>query len=60
MQRRNLKVEEYFVKRRYSEINTSQIRLKGFWLQEAGFKPGDRVEVECNQGTLTIKKASAA
>lgn len=32
-----------------------QIRLKGNWLDKAGFKPGLRVEVRCDQsGSLTL------
>lgn len=32
-----------------------QIRLKGNWLARAGFTPGLRVEVRCDQaGTMTL------
>jgi hypothetical protein len=35
---------------------TPKIRLTGQWLEQAGFKPGNRVEVELMQsGTLTLK-----
>jgi hypothetical protein len=35
---------------------TPKIRLAGQWLEQAGFKPGCRVEVQCNQpGTLTLR-----
>lgn len=35
---------------------TPKIRLAGKWLEEAGFKPGCRVEVQSNQpGTLTLR-----
>lgn len=35
---------------------TPKIRLVGHWLEQAGFKPGCRVEVQSNQpGTLTLR-----
>ena len=33
----------------------SHIRLKGAWLQRAGFAPGDRVEVRVEPGRLVIE-----
>jgi hypothetical protein len=31
------------------------IRLKGYWLEQAGFKPGHRVQVLCSEaGTLSV------
>ena len=34
---------------------TPKIRLTGQWLERAGFKPGHRVEVRCEQpGTLIL------
>jgi hypothetical protein len=33
-----------------------KIRLTGQWLERAGFKPGNRVEVEISQpGTMTLR-----
>ena len=33
-----------------------KIRLTGRWLEQAGFKPGHRVEVSCDQpGSLTLR-----
>lgn len=35
---------------------TPKIRLAGQWLEQVGFKPGCRVEVQSNQpGTLTLR-----
>ena len=34
----------------------TQIRLKGKWLEEAGFKPGDYVSVNIGHGELIIKR----
>jgi hypothetical protein len=53
-QSRFLKIEatgDYF----YRKI-TPKIRLAGQWLEQAGFKPGHRVEVRLDQpGTLTLR-----
>ena len=32
------------------------IRLKGNWLKEIGFDVGDKIEVECEEGRLVIRK----
>lgn len=40
--------------RRYIEI--PQIRLQGLWLQETGFKPGDNLNVQCEDGKLVITR----
>lgn len=32
------------------------IRLKGNWLKEIGFEVGDKIEVECEEGRLVIRK----
>jgi hypothetical protein len=35
---------------------TPKIRLAGRWLEQAGFKPDNRVEIQLSgQGTLTLK-----
>ena len=35
---------------------TPKIRLTGQWLERAGFKPGNRVEIKSNgQGVLTLR-----
>lgn len=53
MSTRTLKIEtagDFF----YGKI-TPKIRLTGKWLAAAGFAPGHRVEVHCEQpGTLTL------
>jgi hypothetical protein len=54
MNTRNLKIETAgdFWRRKVSP----KIRLSGRWLEQAGFKPGHRVEVEIGQpGTLTLR-----
>lgn len=35
---------------------TSQIRLQGRWLEQAGFTAGDKITVACQQGKLIITK----
>ena len=54
MKTRNLKIEEAgdFWRGRV----VPKIRLTGKWLERAGFKPGNRVEVQMSgQGTLTLR-----
>ena len=36
----------------------SQLHLKGLWLFDFGFLPGDYVSVQCKDGELNIKKIS--
>lgn len=60
MKDRVLKVETLFVSRRWKERDTSQIRLKGLWLAQAGFSPGDKVQVMYQKnGELLIKRIGA-
>lgn len=40
--------------RRWLEV--PQIRLQGLWLQEIGFKPGDNLNVQCEEGKLIISR----
>jgi hypothetical protein len=51
---RNLKIEsagDFW----YGKVSP-KIRLSGRWLEQAGFKPGHRVEVQVSQpGTLTLR-----
>ena len=53
MKPRNLKIEaagDY-----WRGTVTPKIRLAGQWLERAGFKPGNRVEIRmAEQGTLTL------
>jgi len=56
MNKRNLKVEEHTFKNMYSAGTGARIRLKGKWLEEAGFSPGDRVTVKVEQKKLVIEK----
>jgi hypothetical protein len=52
---RSIKVEEHYAERAYKEIVTSRIRLKGLWLESAGFTPGNRVTVtQIDNGKLLI------
>jgi hypothetical protein len=54
MNTRNLKIEaagDFWLAK-----VSPKIRLSGRWLEQAGFKPGHRVEVEISQpGTLTLR-----
>ena len=55
---RILKVEEHYSEREYSSVvMTSRIRLKGKWLESAGFKPGDKARItELSSGKLLVKR----
>jgi hypothetical protein len=35
-------------------VHLPEIRLSGKWLFESGFKPGQRVDIEYNNGKMTI------
>ena len=61
MEKRVLKVESLFVNQKnWKEADGSQIRLKGLWLRNCGFKPGDRVQVIPKQnGELLIRRREA-
>ena len=39
----------------YKYKETPTIILKGQWLKEAGFEIGNRVTLECDNGTIVIK-----
>ena len=41
----------------YRDDKIPSIVVQGRWLQELDFKPGDHIKVECDDGTLTIRKA---
>ncbi len=54
MNTRNLKIET--AGDFWRDKVSPKIRLSGRWLEQAGFKPGHRVEVEISQpGTLTLR-----
>ncbi len=54
---RSLAVEELGV--RFNATGPASIRLKGQWLKSAGFHPGQRVTVTCQQqGVLEIRLSS--
>lgn len=54
---RVLKVEEHYSERERYTIITSRIRLKGMWLECAGFKPGDKAKViELEPGKLLVER----
>ena len=37
-------------------LEVPQIRLQGLWLEEIGFKPGDKFNVQCEEGKLIISR----
>jgi toxic protein SymE len=42
----------------YQYKSTPAIRIQGQWLSELGFDFGDKVNVKCEDGRLTITKES--
>ena len=40
----------------YKDEPVPTIRLKGNWLRDFGFEPGDVIDVECGEGFLVILK----
>ncbi|MGB0521424.1 MAG: SymE family type I addiction module toxin [Flammeovirgaceae bacterium] len=54
---RDLKVQN-FLKAKPGQISESipQILLKGKWLAQAGFLPGDQIEVQVQHGQMLIKQ----
>jgi len=56
MNDRNLLVEEHYYKTTWKEKKAAKIRLKGKWLEEAGFYPGDRVDVKVDNQRILITK----
>jgi hypothetical protein len=66
MKNRNLTVDKYIPSRSthkfyYSNVQNyaSRLRIQGNWLREAGFNPGDKVEVIVDDGKLTIVNLAA-
>lgn len=55
---RRLKVEPIY--RNQGQEPFSKIRLKGAWLQKAGFEPGDKVKVAIEAKRLTIELVDKA
>ena len=51
---RNMKVYE---QSGYHYKSTPAIMLKGLWLKEFGFSEGTQIQVQCEDGKLTITKA---
>lgn len=35
-----------------------QILLQGRWLEQAGFNAGDKITVDCRQGSLSLQRTS--
>jgi len=56
---RLLKVEEHYYRTAWEERKASRIRLKGKWLEKAGFRFGDYAKVEVKPGQLIITRQEA-
>lgn len=51
---RKLKIQPKIVSRVCYHVVVPEILLKGKWLAEAGFKPGQHVQIEQKKNKLTI------
>jgi len=51
---RKLKIHPKIILRRYNKTIVPEILLKGKWLEEAGFKPGQNVEIQQKENKLII------
>lgn len=51
---RKLKIQPKTVSRTFKYVVVPEILLKGKWLEEAGFKPGQNVQIEQRKNKLVI------
>ncbi|MBN9294003.1 MAG: SymE family type I addiction module toxin [Flavobacteriia bacterium] len=51
---RKLKIQPKLVSRVCYHVVVPEILLKGKWLEEAGFKPGQNVQIEQRKNKLVI------
>lgn len=53
---RLIKISGLFQRRRWAGVFVPQIRLQGIYLRNAGFAPGDAVQVTIENGKIIITK----
>lgn len=51
---RKLKIQPKVILRSYDKMIVPEILLKGKWLEETGFKPGQNVQIEQQKNKLII------
>jgi hypothetical protein len=56
MKSRRIKVAAFYRSLQPQLKVASSLRLRGEWLRQAGFHPGDLVEIDVEPGYLVIKK----
>jgi toxic protein SymE len=54
---RKFKLQPRTVFRKYDQITVPELLLKGKWLQEAGFKPGQDAHVEVYKNRIVIRRS---
>ncbi len=54
---RKLKIQPKTVSRTFKYVIVPEILLKGKWLEDAGFKPGQNVQIEQQKNKLVITLA---
>nr|WP_294858697.1 SymE family type I addiction module toxin [uncultured Fluviicola sp.] len=56
MSKRKIKIQPRFILRKYDKTIVPEILLKGKWLSEMGFLPGQEVKIELEENKLVITR----
>ncbi|TSJ42256.1 type I toxin-antitoxin system SymE family toxin [Fluviicola chungangensis] len=56
MMKRKIKIQPRFIMRKYDKTIVPEILLKGKWLSEMGFLPGQEVKIELKENKLVITR----
>lgn len=56
MSKRKIKIQPRFILRKYDKTVVPEILLKGKWLSEMGFLPGQEVKIELEENKLVITR----
>lgn len=54
--KRKIKIQPRFIMRKYDKTIVPEILLKGKWLSEMGFLPGQEVKIELEENKLVITR----
>ncbi|WP_246073841.1 SymE family type I addiction module toxin [Fluviicola chungangensis] len=54
--KRKIKIQPRFIMRKYDKTIVPEILLKGKWLSEMGFLPGQEVKIELKENKLVITR----
>lgn len=56
MSKRKIKIQPRFILRKYDKTIVPEILLKGKWLADMGFAPGQEVKIELEENKLVITR----